>query len=103
MRKYDEMMMKFEQYLECESLSEAECILDSNLHYPVVGPEPKGTRVIPVIIKSNRKKAIIEECKKEIFHDGVNIFRVIVNSREDESSKYFPMQGENGSVNEFRY
>ena len=96
------MMNAFNIFLACESLSQSEEILDSNLNYAVFGPKPRGTRIIPEITILNRKKDEIKDCMKEIFHDGSNIFRVIVQGKKDEV-KYFPVKGQNGTVNELRY
>lgn len=98
---YDEMMKKFDLFLACESLSQAEGILDRDLNYAVFGPDSKGIRGNPDIILTRKKNEIID-CKKEIFHDGDNIFRVIVQGKDDEV-KYFPVKGKNGTVNELRY
>ena len=107
MRAYDEMREHFRAVLACESLSDAErieeSIEDDGVCFAVYGPRPRQGRVIHDTTKLKRKKEAIEQCLQEMCHDGVNIFRVVVYEKHDDSQKVFPVRSKNGTVNELRY
>jgi hypothetical protein len=109
MQAYDEMVQNFNALMQCQTLSDFESmqerILAEGVSYAVFGPQHKGNcrRVIHDSVRLKRKKDALQECLKEMCHDGVNIFRVIVYPREDDSQKQFPVLFKNGTVNELKY
>jgi hypothetical protein len=109
MRAYDELVQNFRALLECQTVSEFESLAERTLAdgvwYAVFGPQHKGNfrRVVDESVRLKRYKEAIEECLKEMWHDGVNVFRVIVYAEEDDSDRKYPMAYQNGTVHERRY
>jgi hypothetical protein len=109
MQAYDEMVQNFNALMQCQTLSEFESmqerILAEGVSYAVFGPQHKGKcrRVVNETFKLKLKKDALQECLQEMCHDGVNIFRVIVYPRDDDSQKQFPVLFRNGTVNELKY
>jgi hypothetical protein len=107
MLAYDEMVQSFNALLECKTLSEFERLQERTLadgvRYAVFGPEYRGTRVIHDSTILMRKKEALQECLKEMCHDGVNIFRVMVLTEDDDEVRQFPVVFKNGNVYELRY
>jgi hypothetical protein len=108
MLAYDEMIQSFQKILACQSLDEVEIIEEEDVfdNQAVYGrPFPKLGRVLHATTKLKRKKEAIEECLKEMCHDGVHIFRVVVHETDDDAQKIFPVQSKNrnGTINTLRY
>ena len=109
MRAYDEMVQNFNALMQCKTLSEFESMeertLAQGVSYAVFGPQHNGKcrRVVNEDFKLKLKKKALEECLQEMCHDGVNIFRVIVYPKENDSDKQFPVAYQNGTVHELRY
>ena len=104
MGTYTEMIWKLNECLECNSSSAALGILGSDLYFAIFGTY-KTSKINTRVSDSNmwnRQKVEIRQFKHEIFHDGDNIFRVVVHMKHNESHKIFPVR-KRGSVNELMY
>ena len=103
MKEYNELIANLNLFLDSQSLAETSGILDEDLEFAIFGPQTRTLyRRLSIESILQRKKEVIKECKQEIFHDGHNIFRVIVQNTNDKN-KYFPVIVKNGTVNELRY
>ena len=95
MLAYDEMVQSFDALLECKTLSEFERLQERTLAdgvvYAVFGPQYRGTRVLHESTILKRKQEALQECLKEMCHDGVNIFRVMVFTQDDNQERQFPV------------
>ena len=104
MAAYTRMIRKLNACLECNSAAEALGILDGDLYYAIFGTHKTSkinTRVLDPDMWIRQKEEIIK-FKREIFHDGDNVFRVIVHLMHDNDRKIFPVRKEGGE-NDFLY
>lgn len=96
--------MKLNACLECNSAAEALGILGGDLYYAIFRTR-KTSKINPRVLDPDmwiRQKEEIIKFKRELFHDGDNVFRVTVHLKEDNDCKFYPVRKEGGK-NDFLY